>query len=206
MKNAPNFAADLEAAALLIDGTTTHLAVFECQRIAAALRHIRSALAHQEPVYASPAAETPNGTAYVLSEGEAAKPQGEYQTLYRSPVSQLQNDVLIAWCSGLISEGRACHALNVDRTQLRRMRLASIDRVSGPPLNPEQSLARIRNALDQLNARFEEIITSEDEPTYGEDELFALRNFWAGALADPEFLQAFEEWRYLLPQAKDPQL
>lgn len=200
---APNYAHDLEQAALLIDGTTESVPVVECQRLAGVLRRIIAALAQPQEVYASPAAETPDGVAYALSKGKPLHPNGESRTLYDSPVSQLQNDILIAWSGGEISEGRACQALGMERVRMRRLRMDAINRVWGQPeLDPEGEKERARAALDTLNAKVEEMITEEDEPTYGDDEQFAIRNWWAGATGNEEFLQAFEAWRGMCLPAK----
>lgn len=152
-----------------------------------------------KPVYAIPAGDVGDEAVFFLR--DAPVQESDYQTLYNSPVAQLANDVLIAWASGEISEGRAAEILRVDRERLRSMRMDALGRVTGD-VNEEAREARAEEALDQLNV----VVATVAEETHNlPTEIALLKFFWQKLLNRPDFLVAFEQWRALCPVAQEQQ-
>lgn len=170
-------------------------------QLARRLSRLSEAIEQQQLVYATPARETPDGTAYTLSSDPT--PQGDYEILYRSPVRQLLSDALVAWTSGEISEGRACELLAVDRQALRAARMQALSRVVGP-INEEEVLQRRTGALEALNTYVDQDLEASDDPEYSAEDIALLRDFWAHLCGEYEFLALFEAWRALCQPAQIP--
>lgn len=103
-------------------------------------------------------------------------------------------DVLLAWASGEISEGRACEILNVSRTSLRAMRIQAVSRVTGDMDDADIATKRAKT-MDRLDAWVEEYATDRCSVSDGA----TVRTFWKRARASEDFLQRLDDWRGLCP-------
>lgn len=103
-------------------------------------------------------------------------------------------DVLLAWVSGDVSEGRACELLKVDRTTLRAMRIQAVGRVTDDMDDPAIATKR-SNAIDRMDAWVEEYATDRCSVSEGQ----TIRTFWKRARANEDFLQRLDDWRSLCP-------
>lgn len=149
------------------------------------------------PVYAIPARDTDEGVAYVLA--SEPKPQADYQVLYRSPIAQFANDVLVAWASAEVSEGAAAEVLHVDRLELRKMRMDAIARVAGPVDQDalEERRRQARSALDTFV--IQQAIASN---SFSDKEIDTIVAFWADLVGLDEFQSLVDDWRALCAPAE----
>lgn len=198
--NTGQLAEDLKAAADFLEDNGPRQARAN-ERVVETLRRLARSAELHEPVYAHPARDTADGIAYTLD--AEPKPQSDYQVLYRSLLSQLAADTLVAWTSGEISEGQASHLLGIDRLTLRQLRIDALNRVTGE-MNTEQVAARRITALAELDTAVEGVLDGI-QPPLDDEEAFAARTLWAAATRDGDVVQAFEEWRALsLPHELRP--
>jgi hypothetical protein len=110
-------------------------------------------------------------------------------------------DVLLAWCCGEISEGRACEELKVNRATLRAMRLDSVARglgMSGGDMHSSSVIHKRAKALDRLNTFVREY--TRDKNSHTEQE--AILEFWNRMMFNSDFIARFEDWRAVCPPAQ----